>query len=178
MAERFCTAADAGGVLLSPAIFKGLIESGKRCARVGPGNLHARAGLSQTLKQQVTRLIAGCRHIAEVLTAEDIFELEHGSAIADLGQRIATRQVIAMSRRMKSAVQSMGKPRVTQRDVATQLLDEDSYPVGGFASIATRGSLESLLHSQLAYMEPPGSRRPDLFDIKFLRDELLYYSST
>jgi hypothetical protein len=25
-------------------------------------------------------------------------------------------------------------------------------------------------------MEPPGSRRPDLFDIKFLRDELLYYS--
>ncbi len=30
------------------------------------------------------------------------------------------------------------------------------------------------MHSQLAYMEP--DERPDLFDVKFLRDELLYYS--
>src|SRR5262249_53144305 len=35
-------------------------------------------------------------------------------------------------------------------------------------------TIESLLHSQLSYMEP--GERPDLFDIKFLRDELLYYS--
>src|SRR5262249_25846458 len=33
---------------------------------------------------------------------------------------------------------------------------------------------ESLLHSQLAYIEDKD--RPDLFDIKYLRDELLYYS--
>jgi hypothetical protein len=176
VAERFCSAADSGGVLLSPAIFKGLIESGGNDVLSRAWQSASRGGISHTLKQQVTRLIAGCRHSAEVLTAEDIFELEHGSALADLGQRIAMRQVISMVRRLKTAVQRIGKPRVTQRDVATQLLDEDSYPVGGFVSIATRGSLESLLHSQLAYMEPPGSRRPDLFDIKFLRDELLYYS--
>src|SRR5262249_37292792 len=36
------------------------------------------------------------------------------------------------------------------------------------------GTIESLLYSQLAYMEKQG--RPDLFDIKYLRDELLYYS--
>src|SRR5262249_58534221 len=52
--------------------------------------------------------------------------------------------------------------------------DEDTYPVGGYASVANRGSIESLLHSQLAYMEDHD--RPDLFDIKYLRDELLYYS--
>jgi hypothetical protein len=34
--------------------------------------------------------------------------------------------------------------------------------------------VESLLHSQLAFMET--DERPDLFDIKFLRDELLYYA--
>ena len=56
----------------------------------------------------------------------------------------------------------------------TRALDEDTYPVGGFTSISTRGSIESLLHSQLAYMET--DERPDLFDIKFLRDELLYYA--
>ncbi len=46
--------------------------------------------------------------------------------------------------------------------------------MGGFTSLSTRGSVESLLHSQLAFMEK--DERPDLFDIKFLRDELLYYA--
>jgi hypothetical protein len=58
--------------------------------------------------------------------------------------------------------------------VPTRVLDEDTYPVGGYASVSTRGTIESLLHSQLAYMEE--DERPDLFDIKYLRDELLYYS--
>src|SRR5262249_51127722 len=49
-----------------------------------------------------------------------------------------------------------------------------TYPVGGFSSLSTRGSIESLLYSQLAFMEKDD--RPDLFDIKFLRDELLYYA--
>src|SRR5262249_40969911 len=51
----------------------------------------------------------------------------------------------------------------------------DPYPVGGYTSISTKGSIESLLHSQLAYMEPddgPG----DLFDMKLARDELFYYA--
>jgi hypothetical protein len=52
-------------------------------------------------------------------------------------------------------------------------MDEDQYPVGGYSSISTRGSIESLLHSQLAYME---NESPDLFDLKFVRDELFYYS--
>ena len=58
----------------------------------------------------------------------------------------------------------------------TRILDEDAYPVGGFTSISTRGSMESLLQSQLAFMEPGAADRPDLFDIKYVRDELLYYS--
>ncbi len=68
------------------------------------------------------------------------------------------------------------RPRPLERayHVPTRILDEDAYPVGGFSSISNRGTIESLMHSQLAYMEPSG--RPDLFDIKFLRDELLYYS--
>jgi hypothetical protein len=55
-------------------------------------------------------------------------------------------------------------------------LDEDRFPVGGFASVSNRGGIESLLHSQLAYMEDADDGRPDLFDVKHLRDELLYYS--
>jgi hypothetical protein len=68
------------------------------------------------------------------------------------------------------------RPLTQPREVPTRVLDEDIYPVGGFASISTRGTIESLLHSQLAFMEPAAAARPDLFDIKFVRDELLYYS--
>jgi hypothetical protein len=65
------------------------------------------------------------------------------------------------------------KPLVGRKEVPTRVLDEDQYPVGGYTSISNRGSIESLLHSQLAYME---NETPDLFDIKFVRDELFYYS--
>ena len=65
------------------------------------------------------------------------------------------------------------QPQSRRHDVPTHVLDEDTYPVGGFSSISNRGSVESLLHSQLAYMD---EERPDLFDMKYLRDELLYYA--
>jgi hypothetical protein len=68
------------------------------------------------------------------------------------------------------------KPLAGRQEVPTRVLDEDTYPVGGFTSISTKGTVESLLHSQLAYMEREPDLRPDLFDVKYLRDELYYYS--
>jgi hypothetical protein len=62
---------------------------------------------------------------------------------------------------------------IGRKEVPTRVHDEDQYPVGGYTSLSTRGSIESLLHSQLAFMEPES---PDLFDLKFVRDELFYYS--
>src|SRR5262249_94051 len=61
-----------------------------------------------------------------------------------------------------------------RQEVPTHVLDEDTYPVGGFSSLSNRGTVESLLHSQLAYIDE--KEKPDLFDVKFVRDELLYYS--
>jgi vWA domain found in the FtsH ternary systems/N-terminal helical region fused to the FtsH ternary system vWA domain len=175
--EQFCERADAGGVLLSPAVIKSLAEAGAEDV-VGRGweSLQS-AGLMPLLANLYAALVTGSRRVAEVLSPEDVFELEHGTALADLSQRLALRQVIALSGRMASTVRQRGKPRVTsEREVASRVLDEDIYPVGGFASLSTRGSVESLLHSQLAYMEPDKKARPDLFDVKYLRDELLYYS--
>jgi hypothetical protein len=85
------------------------------------------------------------------------------------------RQVLHAAQTFAEALPRQ-KPRSPGRrhEVATHIVEEDTYPVGGFASIATRGSIESLLHSQLAYMERDD--RPDLFDIKYLRDELLFYA--
>ena len=120
-------------------------------------------------------LIRHTRTMADALGVEDVFELEHGTAIAGFGQRLALRQVLGAAAELEAGVpQQPLRPRKRRQQVATQILDEDTYPIGGFSSISNRGSIESLLHSQLAYMEK--AERPDMFDTKFLRDELLYYS--
>ncbi len=120
-------------------------------------------------------LVRAVRGSTEFLGPEDLFELEHGTALAYLGERLARRQVLQAVARLEAALpRHRVRPAARQRDVPTRILDEDTYPVGGFTSLSTRGSVESLLHSQLAYMET--DERPDLFDIKFLRDELLYYA--
>ncbi len=120
-------------------------------------------------------LIRNVRDLGEVLGIEDVFELEHGTAIAGFGQRLALRQTLkAAAELAKSMPDQPLRPLKSRRQIATQIAEEDTYPIGGFSSISNRGSIESLLHSQLAFMEP--GERPDMFDIKFLRDELLYYS--
>ena len=166
-----------GGVVLGPAAIKDLMQQtasdllSRAWDEIGSGGLHRLlAGLYE-------QIITAVRNAGSVLGPEDLFELEHGLALAEFSQRLALRQVLQAAAVLESDLQPDIRRRPQrQRNVPTRMLDEDTYPVGGFSSIATRGSIESLLHSQLAYMEPQGGERPDLFDIKFLRDELLYYA--
>ena len=64
--------------------------------------------------------------------------------------------------------------RKRRYSVATNIMEEDHYPIGGFTSISNRGTVESMVRSELAYIDE--GMRPDLFDIKFARNELLFYS--
>jgi hypothetical protein len=174
--NQFRERAGFGGVLLSPAVIKSLLE-------IPTDEILARGwdalsrGVQPLLVELYEGLIAAVRRMAEVLGPEDVFELEHGTALAELGQRVALRQVLQTAAKLEAGLpKHKPRPQASPREVPTRVLDEDTYPVGGFASISTRGTIESLLHSQLAFMEPPTEPRPDLFDIKFVRDELLYYS--
>jgi hypothetical protein len=135
-------------------------------------------GLHPLLPELYEGLIAAARRTAEVLGPEDVFDLERKSALDEFGQRLAHRQVLKAAGTLEAALpRNRLRPLARRMEVPTRILDEDTYPVGGFTSISNRGSVESLLHSQLAYIEPdPAAERPDLFEIKFLRDELLYYS--
>jgi hypothetical protein len=173
--NQFRDRAGFGGVELSPTVIKTLLDgSAEEAIRLGAESL-SRDGLDPVLADLYEALIAGARRIPEVLGPEDVFELEHGTALDDLSQRLALRQVLQVSRRMEEALpRHRLRPLAGRQEVPTRVLDEDTYPVGGFSSLSTRGSVESLLHSQLAFMER--NARPDLFDIKFLRDELLYYA--
>jgi hypothetical protein len=167
--------AGLGGVQFSPAILKGLrSRTPEEVLAAGWDSLN-QFGPLPLLADLYEGLTTKLRSVAAVLGPEDVFELEHGTAVAQFSERVALRQVLQAAAFLQERMPRL-RPRPLSRrhEVPTQILDEDSYPVGGFTSISTRGSVESLLHSQLAYMERED--RPDLFDVKFLRDELLYYS--
>ena len=165
------------GVLLPPAVIRTLISS-------DPGELLATAwegldrdGPSPYLVRIYEELIAAGRRMAEVLGPEDVLALEQRTALADMGQYVAHRQILKTTTELDRRLPSRPvRPLVGRKEVPTRILDEDQYPVGGYTSISTKGSIESLLHSQLAYIEDEPSPDPDLFDLKYARDELFYYS--
>jgi hypothetical protein len=172
---QFRTRADFGGAELSAGVVKGLLEmSPQDVLALGFESLN-RDGLHPVLEDLYHSLIGAARRTAEVLAPEDVFELEHGTALADFGERVALRQVLQAAARLEATLPPRRvRPLAGRQEVPTRVIDEDTYPVGGFSSLSTRGTIESLLHPQLAYMEKDD--RPDLFDVKYLRDELLYYA--
>jgi hypothetical protein len=173
--NQFRERAGFGGVTLSPGVIKAALEAAPEEV-LGQGWESLRLdGARPLLAGLYESLVTAVRRTAEILGPEDLFELEHGTALKELGERLALRQVLHAATTLEAALpRHRSRPPVRRQEVPTRILDEDTYPVGGFSSLSTRGSVESLLHSQLAFMEK--EERPDLFDVKFLRDELLYYS--
>src|SRR4051794_2490826 len=175
--KQFRDRAGYGGVELSSGILRTLLEAQPDdLLRRGWESLAADGPLP-LLIDLYESLIAAARRMAEVLGLEDVVALEQRTALADMGQYVAHRQVLQVANRLESGLpRHKVKPLAGRQEVPTRVLDEDTYPVGGFSSISTKGTVESLLHSQLAYMEREAELRPDLFDVKYLRDELYYYS--
>lgn len=174
--DRFRERAGFGGVELSPSVVKSALELSPEQVLAEGWESLSRDGPHPLLPDLYESLPAAARRVAEVLAPEDVFELEHRTALAEPGERLALRQVLQAAALLDATLPRHGvRPAAGRAEVPTRVLDEDTYPVGGFSSLSTRGTIESLLHSQLAFMEPGGGE-PDLFDIKFVRDELLYYS--
>jgi hypothetical protein len=173
--EQFHIRAQLPGVLLPPSIIRAMMDaSPHETLRQGLESLRT-DGLMPLLEECYHSMIDAARRTAEWLAEADIRALENGIALASEGQQLAHELVVRAKIELGGALpQHKPKPLSEQRDVPTRVLDEDAYPVGGFSSISTRGGVESLLQSQLAYMEKQA--RPDLFDIKYLRDELYYYA--
>ena len=169
---------EIGGVELSPGIIRGLLTGAKPEENLRRGwEMLSQHGPMPILLDLYEQIVTAARRTAEFLALEDIIALEHQTALLTMGEYVAHRQVLQMAATLEEGLpRHKVRPLSGRKEVPTRVMDEDAYPVGGFASISTRGSVESLLHSQLAYMEKEKDRRPDLFDVKYLRDELYYYS--
>jgi hypothetical protein len=165
------------GVEMSPGVISAALEAPPEELLLEGHASIARGEMGPLLPELYEALIVAARRTAEVLGQEDLFELESGTALDDVSQRLARQQVLRAANGLEATLpRTKLRPLARRMEVPTRILDEDTYPVGGFTSLSNKGSTESLLHSQLAYMEPDVSGGPDLFDIAYLHDELLYYS--
>jgi hypothetical protein len=173
--KQFRSRGKLGGTEVSPAVLRSMNSlNAEDLLAVGYESL-SRNGPLPLLVSQYEELVRAARRMAEVLDPEDVIALEQRTALADMGEYVAHRHILQSTARYESRLPARPvHPMIGRQEVPTRVLDEDQYPVGGYTSISNRGSIESLLHSQLAYMEE--DERPDLFDTKFVRDELFYYS--
>jgi hypothetical protein len=166
-----------GGVEISPAVFRTLLKANiEDLVRQGMESFEKNGPLP-LLTQQYEDWIRAAKRTGEVLDVVDVVAIERKVALAEMREFVAHKQVLQAARWIEDQLPARAvPPRSGRREVPTRILDEDQYPVGGYTSISNKGSIESLLHSQLAFIEEDAAARPDLFDLKFVRDELFYYS--
>lgn len=173
--RQFRQRAQFPGVLLPPAALKAMLDQPADEVLAQGRDSLLKVGLMPLLEECYLALVEAVRRTPDILSEADVSALQSGIALADESQRLAHELVIRASADLLQALPELKvKPLVGRQEVPTRIVDEDTYPVGGFAAISTRGTIESLLHSQLSFMETDA--RPDLFDIRYLRDELYYYS--
>ncbi len=122
-------------------------------------------------------LAKAARRSREVLSDAEVFVVENIGSLKTLGARVALTQLATAAQLVEERLPARLRGHVFEDGDAPTSLEEDSaYPVGGFSSISTSGSLENLMTSELIYMDDDGAPRPDLFDVRFVEGELLYFA--
>lgn len=124
------------------------------------------------------RTIAGetARSVLSLLTPGDLVTLRFRSLLSTRSQRTAAQQAGAVLETIFSTlpkkIRSSGK---LKGRVATNLKEEDTYPMGGFSSMSTQGSLENLVSTELIYTKK-AEKGPNLFLVRWAEGELLYFT--
>ncbi len=130
------------------------------------------------LAEGLLLLARAARRTRDLLSDAEVFLLENLGALKGLGARVALAQLAEVAQAVDERLPARLRGQVFEDGDAPTALEEDSaYPVGGFSSLSTQGSLENLVTSELIYMEDGDPGAPaDLFDVRFVENELLYYA--
>ncbi len=169
-------------VAVSPGVLRNVVGltvqdiEASAAAALSPGEVTT-AQLLDGYRQLTER----SHRVSKLVTDADIFVVSNIDVLADLTQRLAISETLEVSelRRLALPRRIKARRRPKKQEVMTALSDEDHYPTGGFASIATSGTMENLVISELIYMEEPDETAPDsvdLFDLHYAEGELLYYT--
>jgi vWA domain found in the FtsH ternary systems/N-terminal helical region fused to the FtsH ternary system vWA domain len=135
--------------------------------------------LSARLADGFHLMAKAARRTRDLLSDAEVFLIENIGALKGLGPRVALAQLAEVAQAVDEQLPTRLRGHAFEDgDAPTQLEEDSAFPVGGFSSIATVGSLENLVTSELIYMEQGDDPdlRPDLFDVRFVEGELLYYA--
>lgn len=168
-----------GGVSMSPGVARRATEQVSReLLEQGYATLREAGELTDWMVTGYEQLVAAARRTGALLSEADVFLLENLDVLDSLTQRLAIEQMVEVADELGRTLPRRLKPRnQSQRGrTPTQIEDEDQYPIGGFASISTSGSLENLVSSELIYMDETPGESVDLFDLRYVEGELLYYT--
>jgi hypothetical protein len=138
------------------------------------------APLRHELATVYTQLAQGARRTGALIGDVELYTLENHEALRSPSLRLAIAQIAEAAQ----AIERSLPVRVRRSDASrgrtpTKIEDESAYPIGGYASISTIGGIESLVSSELIYMNPPDERaagHTDLFDVRWAAGELLKYT--
>ena len=158
--NQFRERAGFAGVHLSPAIIKRLLQDPAEQVLAEGWDSQNREGLFPLLAELYESLIAAAAHGGGAWPGGS-FRAGARYRPGGAGPARGPRQVLHMAQRLEAALpRHRVRPRSGRQEVPTRVLDEDTYPVGGFSSLSTRGSIESLLHSQARIHGKRGPVRP------------------
>ncbi len=166
-----------GGAAVSPALARRVFQrSSEEVLATSRAVLLGGGDLVETLAESYEGLARAARGASALLGDADVFLLENLTVLQTPGQRLATAQAVECAEALERELPRRLKPSVVPTGpVPTEVSDEASYPIGGFASLSNSGSLENLVTSELAYMDD-GDAEIDLFDVRYVESELLYYT--
>ena len=114
---------------------------------------------------------------APVFDDADLWELAHFADLPSESARIALRDLHAMRARAGAVSPGVaGRIRRRAQEVPVEEETADSFPAGGFDAISQRGRFENLVRTEVAYVGAAASDTVDLFDLRYVQGELLYYT--
>lgn len=165
----------SGGMAVAPAAIRrvcrrpleGILEEARRAL--------ADASTLDGISRGYEALAGSARSARALLADSDVFLIEHLASLKGLSERVSVAQVLDVAEELERALPARIKrasPRVAH--VASRVQAASAYPAGGFSALAHAGSFESLVSSELAFLEESGEL--DLFDVRYAEGELLYYA--
>ena len=111
-----------------------------------------------------------------LIQTQDLFELDHLPALDREYLRLGTRRIIAVRESIPPLDPHDIRLSEEDSEAETRFMDQSLYPTGGFSELTNRGSFENLVLSELIYMGEGHDAGVDLFDLRYVEGELLYYS--
>jgi hypothetical protein len=115
--------------------------------------------------------------LGHLFSPEDLWEIAHLPQLPTESSRLSLREIHGAAARIGAvkAETALAMQR-RAREVPVDRDTSDHYPAGGFDAISTRGSFESLVRTEVSYVGVPAVGRIDLFDLRYVEGELLYYT--